>query len=294
MRGLIGLLLLRWLLAADSVPPVYLNHIYIRVPSETIEAITASEFLRETFSGFDVTTTKRGDGSTYTGAYVHGKRTAIEILPIDAKSGRLGIALSVDDVNELAAMARRIADKTGLHPQIKHMTRNVAGRVVPWFDYIVLNPPAPDRLLVTWSMAHDPRYHGERYPDLKPEENGTTREQYQARKYRPDKLFADITAVSFVVPADVIQTTMTDLAAFGWVVRKHRKQHVALGPETKLTFIPAQAPSQYRITLQLRLNRPKLGRRTYKVGESELQFDSGPTAVWTFHLRTPKDLNQIP
>ena len=69
------------------MPPVYLNHVYRVLDTETFRAADASEYLRSEFAPFERRTTKSGDDS-WTGLYFYGESTYFEFLAADPKRDR--------------------------------------------------------------------------------------------------------------------------------------------------------------------------------------------------------------
>src|SRR5687768_10040239 len=66
----------------QQVPRVGLNHVYAVVDDDTAEAIKTSNALKE-FATFEVKTVAPGDGRRWTGRYLVGKQTYLELFALE-------------------------------------------------------------------------------------------------------------------------------------------------------------------------------------------------------------------
>ena len=93
------------------MPPVYLNHVYRVLDTETFRAADASEYLRTEFAPFERRTTKSGDDS-WTGLYFYGESTYFEFLAADPKRdrpvGQSGVAFGIEEAGGSAAVRKAL------------------------------------------------------------------------------------------------------------------------------------------------------------------------------------------
>ncbi len=121
-----------------------------------------------------------------------------------------------------------------------------------------------------------------RVPDLKPEEDGTTREIRYARKYSSGKLLRTITRISLTVNVAEQDRLVQEFASYGYAIREDGTKRIATGPEFELVMTSAPAGSPRNLAISMKLNRAKEGPQILKIGNtSELRFD-GDSAVWYF------------
>ena len=71
----------------ESMDPVYLNHFFLTLDSQTYKEINESSILKDEFAAFEQRTTVRAD-MTYTGIYFYGTRTYFEFFEAGKNSGR--------------------------------------------------------------------------------------------------------------------------------------------------------------------------------------------------------------
>ena len=119
----------------------------------TADEIARSEYLRR-FGRFEVGSTT-ADGETWTGRYLFGRRTYIEIFgPTDIQGpdgavGSTGIGLSTRHRGDLAMLTARIKDADP-SMQIGRTTRKEEDQDIAWFDH--LSPPEATQMLEVWVM----------------------------------------------------------------------------------------------------------------------------------------------
>jgi len=85
--------------AAVAVPPVVVDHFYISLDPQTFKAVQTNKWLKTTFAEVAKSTNSSGD-DTWTGLYVYGVGSYIEIFSADKKfpEGTAGIGFSTTQV----------------------------------------------------------------------------------------------------------------------------------------------------------------------------------------------------
>jgi len=260
----------------------------------TLDDLMASPFLKTDFSAFSKITQQRDGGKwSYTGIYLTGRATYLEFLPGTPKGapptkemsplGTVGFGMWIDQRSQLPMIRDKLLQKTYSHPYIEPEKEFHDGHDITWFDALV--PGFPEEQSVradAWIMGVYPAYLKQRYPDLKPEQDGTDREKQLARYYSANKLFRAITRVTLTVNQAEQDRLALEFAAYGYVIRNDGAKKIASGPEFELEMIPVPADSPRKLVIALKLNRAKQAQEVIKIGNtSELRFQ-GDLAVWYF------------
>ena len=119
---------------------MYFDHLLIVVDQPTYAALMQSPLLQRDFSNFyERSTVTNGGKDRYSGLYVMGRRTSLEIMTPGPESGPRGIlsfGMWIDDRRQLPALLEQIAATTGTALQLKTTTIPADGRDVPWYDSI--------------------------------------------------------------------------------------------------------------------------------------------------------------
>jgi len=142
----------------------------------------------------------------------------------------------------------------------------------------------PDPAHTPWFAVSSiyPGYLTAAYPDLKPEEDGTTREKYNARRYRADVLVQDITASILTSAPAKYPILVAQFRAMGYTLSTAGQITTASGPEVAFYFRVVDSEPPRSIAVHFSLNRTKEGQQVYIFPDSELRFYSDRTAIWTF------------
>jgi Family of unknown function (DUF5829) len=277
----------------QPLPPIYLNHANIVVNATLYEAINQSKFLNAEFSnGGEHTVTGAYSGrAPYTNISVRGKKTYLEIKNADSldekglKRNPILFIMSIDDRTQLAAVGQSF-EREHIHAPIETAMRTFNGHEVKWHDDTDTSKWSDnlDPAHTPWFMvsATYPGYLKEAYPDLRPEEEGTTREKYNARRYKSELLMQDITGFDIDIGADQLAVLMAQFRAMGYALRTEGSVTTANGPELALRWKVVGANTPRAITVHFSLNRTKEGQQVYAFPDSELRFHSDRTASWTF------------
>jgi hypothetical protein len=125
-------------------------------------------------------------------------------------------------------------------------------------------------------------YLKHRYPDLKPEEEGTTREKQYARRYSTEHLLRDFTRVAVTLNKEEEDRLAREFASYGYAIRDEGTAKIATGPEFELDMTSAPQGAPRKLAIWMKLNRAQEGPQDMKIGDtSELKFQGG-SAVWYF------------
>ncbi|WP_436985996.1 DUF5829 family protein [Streptomyces sp. enrichment culture] len=267
---------------------LYYNHAYGVLDRETADAIEHSAYLRN-FANFQVRTTTGSGGQTWTGRYLVGRETYLELFGVgdlpgkDGTLGAGGMGVSAERAGDLATVTARLRAQGGAGPVEFLQTRDFGDGVpVPWFDAVFTTDQYD--LFGAWGMEYRPEYfadpRGNTEPAAHPGDVG--RERYLSDGYR-DHLMRDVTGVRLAVTARDLANTVPLLEAGGFAVRPLPGGGVvAKGGGTTLRFDAVPLDRVGLRQVEMSLNRPVTTRHVERLGTSDLVVGPGPRAVWTF------------
>jgi hypothetical protein len=279
-------------LAQESRPPadrqlLFYNHAYGVLDRETADAIEHSGFLR-TFADFQVRTTTGADGQTWTGRYLLGRETYLELFGVgdlpgqDGTLGAAGTGLSTERAGDLATVTQRLRDQGIAEPVRFRQTRDFGDGVpVPWFDAVFTS--ARYDAFGAWGMEYLPEYFADPRSNTEPASypGDVGRERYLSDGYQ-DRLMRDVTYVRLGVTEADLANTEPLLRAGGFVVRPVAGGVLAVRGGTTLRFdaVPREQAGLRQVGLSL--NRSVEYRHEERIGRSTLVVGPGSRAVWTF------------
>ena len=263
------------------------------VDRETAAAIEKSPFLRS-FANLEVRTTT-GTRATWTGRYLYGKQTYIELFgPGDlslgdspAPIGTWGIAISADVPGGNAALKRAL-EAAGQKAFVEMETRKFGNRTVPWFEALTAVTPYGDsgdlaEDVTIWAMEYVPSYFEVAEAAKEPAEHPgdvVSRERYQPDAYA-NKLMRDVTFAHFDVGAADLARIEPLLRAAGYRIVRSGSDIQAIGRDSTFRFSLIAADGRALREVRFALNRPVSGR-VETIGRSRLSVGPGAAAAWTF------------
>lgn len=264
---------------------LYYNHAWGTLDRATADAVEHSRYLQD-FADFEVRTTTGADGKVWTGRYLRGRETYLEILGPgdvpgkDGEPGSAGLGLSTEhdgDIEKLKARLRAAGEK----PLDFLQTRDFGdGKPVPWFDSLFLI----DRYerFGAWAMEYRDEYMDDPRSKVGPARfpGDVTRERYLPDAYRT-KVMRDITLIRLAVTSSDLADTVPLLRAGGFSLRTEPGSVVATRGGTTMRFdeVPEGQTGLKRV--EFALNRP-VAKHVEKLGASTLVAGPGKRAVWTF------------
>ncbi|WP_406172272.1 DUF5829 family protein [Streptomyces canus] len=267
---------------------LFYNHSYGVLDRETADAIEHSDYLRD-FANFQVRTTTGTGGQTWTGRYLMGRQTYLELFGVgdiagpDGTLGSGGLGLSTERDGDLATVTERLKSEGVADPVEFLQTRDFGDGVpVPWFDALLttLEYDAFD----AWAMEYRPEYFADPRGNTEPASfpGDVGRERYLSDDYRTH-LMRDVTYVRFAVTEGDLADTVPLLRAGGFAVKNVPGGGVvAEGGGTTIRFdaVPREQAGLQRV--EMSLNRPVKDRHVEQIGHSTLTVGPGSRAVWTF------------
>jgi hypothetical protein len=266
---------------------LYYNHAYGVLDRETADAIEGSAYLRE-FANFELRTTTGADGHTWTGRYLLGRETYLELFAAgdlpgqDARAGSGGMGLSTERADDLATVLARLRELGVTDPVEFGQTRDFGDGVpVPWFDSVFTT--ARYDAFGAWGMEYRPEYFADPRSDTEPPAHprDVGRERYLSDDYRGHRM-RDVTGIHLAVTARDLANTLPLLRAGNLTVRHRPDGVVAHDGSTTIRFetVPHDRTGLRRV--EMSLNRPAGHRHEERIGRSTLVVGPSARAVWTF------------
>ncbi|MGZ3146622.1 DUF5829 family protein [Lentzea chajnantorensis] len=264
---------------------LFYNHAWGTYDRVTADAVEHSAYLRA-FADFEVRTTTGAGGEVWTGRYLRGRETYLEIFGVgdvpgqDGLLGSAGLGLSTEHDGDITAVRSRLA-ASGVPPFEFVQTRDFGDHVpVPWFD-AVLGFEQYDRF-GAWAMEYRDEYfadpRGQTQPARYPGDVG--RERYLPDNYR-DRLMRDITFVRLAVTERDFASTVPLLRAGGFKLKADAGGVTASRGGTTMRFDKVRMGQTGLKRIEFALNRG-VARHEERIGNSTLVVGPGRHAVWTF------------
>lgn len=268
---------------------MFYNHSYGVLDRETADAIEHSDYLRD-FANFQVRTTTGTGGQTWTGRYLMGRETYLELFGVgdisgpDGTLGSGGLGLSTERDGDLATVTERLKSEGVTDPVEFLQTKDFGDGVpVPWFDALLTTTEYD--AFNAWAMEYRPEYFADPRGNTEPASfpGDVGRERYLSDDYRTH-LMRDVTYVHFAVTEGDLADTVPLLRA-AWVRRQERagrwRRRDGGRHHDQVRRRPARTGrvAAGRDVAQL---LPVKDRHVEQLGHSTLTVGPGSRAVWTF------------
>src|SRR5271169_5714880 len=140
--GAAGAALLLLLIAAAASaapsagrPEVSLNHLSVVLDAATVRDLAANAFLKDTFATVFQKANVSNDGKRWTGTYLYGQRTYLEVYeagPAQGEPGSSGIALAVEHPGDVTKLVLPLADAGAEATVVLRTAQGPSGAQVPW------------------------------------------------------------------------------------------------------------------------------------------------------------------
>jgi hypothetical protein len=264
---------------------LYYNHAWGTFDRATADAVEHSAYIRE-FADFEVRTTTGADGAVWTGRYLRGRETYLEIFGIgdvggqDGELGAAGLGLSTERDGDIEKVTARLRD-AGVTPIEFLQTRDFGDhQPVPWFDALFIIEQY-DRF-GAWAMEYRDEYFADPRSKTGPAQfpGDVTRERYLPELYK-DKLMRNISLVRIAVTARDLASTMPLLRAGGFALKTEPGGVVASKGGTTIRFDEVAMGQTGLKRVEFELNCA-VRRHVEQLGNSTLVVGPGKRAVWTF------------
>jgi hypothetical protein len=267
---------------------LFYNHASGVVDRETADAVAESVYLRK-FADLVVRTTTGAGGVSWTGRYLMGRETYLELFGVGDQAGQAGtlgttaLGVSTEYDGDLATVAERLKAQGIANPIEVMQSRDFGDGVpVPWFDATLVTQQYDS--FVSWAMEYRPEYFADPRGGTEPPDHpgDVGRERYLPDGYR-DRMMRDITGVRLAVTQGDLAGTVPLLRAGGFVIQPAPGGGVVAlrGGTTICLEVAPRARAGLR-QVEFSLNEPVVYRHEERIGRSTLVVGPGLRAVWTF------------
>jgi hypothetical protein len=274
-------------MVSEALPPVYLNHVFVVLDHDSYRAMTESAFVRDEFAVFEQKTVSADEGESWTGTYLIGANTYLELFSPSgvegASVGSAGVAFGVEQPGSIVSVHERLqASCSGVPDQgLRHWTDGQ--QTVPWFHYVDMPHEGSEEPFGAWVMEYHPAIFQHRSIPL-PATGLLSREAYLRERFsaQPSRLLKDIVGVTLALGNDLAERVGAMLRALGYEEARNDDLVVYEGPDVRVCVATAQAESPYRIRALSFSLRRRVDRSVVRLGaESELKLHND-TAEWRF------------
>ena len=268
-----------------STAPAF-SHCFLVVDSTTFHAIEASPFLKDSFAFTSTITSSVNAGKqTYSGLYLFGRQTYLEIFIQDKKQplGACGIGFQVERPGALQSLS------DSLHKQFNFSFSPRTRKGSDGLEYIYAyksdiygNEQDTGQLFSSWIMEFDTTYMKSRFSQKHP--NDITRETFQQRRYKKDLYVKDVTKITVHLPRKDEQYFVNIAKALGYNIRRRRSSTLVSNNDFTMVIMRATNKNKGIGKIEVRLNKPKTRQTKYLFGNAILQFKDNE-ATWLFNYR---------
>lgn len=278
--------------AAPSAPAplLYFNHAYGVFDRETADAIEHSDYLRE-FANFQVRTTTGSGGETWTGRYLMGRETYLELFGIgdvpgkDGELGAGGMGVSTENQGDLPKVVQRLRDLGVANPVQVQQTRDFGDGVpVPWFDAVFTTGDYDT--FGAWGMEYSPAYFADPRSKTEPPSHpgDVGRERYLSDDYQ-NHLMRDVASIRLAMTQRDLDSTVPLLRAGGMTVTPVPGGVLATGSGTAIRLDAVPLGKTGMEEADFVLNCAAAHPHVERIGHSTLVVGPGTHARWTFDPR---------
>lgn len=282
------------ILSCDSInranpnhPLVYLNHIYVTVDSSTYSDICNSDYIKKKFANIKTKTIKADSNDSWTGTYIYGQNTYIEIFNSgnEINRGQSGIAFGTEICGGVDSLFKSLTDsgKKFIKKDLRHL-RTETGEI-PWFYQLYSTKEDSNSILSSWLMEYLIEYVKYKYPDIDPETINITRELYIHNSYKKDLLFKDIIEVEFALDEFDYKELHQELILYGYKIERMGKKLIGEGPNINIIIIDKTKEKsgicRIKFSLNENINRDKT---IYFGNKAKLILRTDKTAEWHFNM----------
>ena len=231
-------------------------------------------------------TTESGQGDSWTGLYLGGYSTNIEILSPSGWVGSLGntgLAIGLNRVGDTAQLNNRFQQLTGNEASLFTRTRMMGDQQIDWFEAampsaVTSDTPPP---FVLWSMEYYPSYFEAdttKVAGQGPDDISDVR--YYANHYDENKLLCDIEKLIFDITQEQKESVASFLSAAGYEVVTANSQIVARQGEEEIVFNLTDTNGLREMVFSL--NQEMEEPIVEHLGNSALTVGPGTQGNWTF------------
>jgi len=269
--------------------PVYFNHAMVVVDPQTYAAITSAPFIAERLGVAERrATTVDGGAEAFSGFYVYGRSTYLELMAAGEKfvgqapAGSAALGMWIDHREALPGFVAPLSRGLGAPMALRTRTRRIGSTDIDWFQYTdwadpKLSPDSSD----TWLMAPFADYQARLHPDRPPPAEPLTRAANNALRYDPKRLFRDIVAIRMSARPEEVRRLTAEFRAYGERVSRRGRTVRVVTPDCVIVLTEIRPGEPYRVSFDIALNPGPHPRAPMRIGRSTLSFGKR-VAHWRF------------
>ncbi len=272
-----------------SQVPVFLNHFFTVLDTETYQAIKASGFMANEFAPNEYRRTVRGDRS-YAGIYFYGTNTYFEFFDAANRGpdslGFSMLAFGVDQPGKLRSLQSALADTYPLTG--RKISRNYNDTQIAWFDQASPSTAKDATLLGygAWIMEYDPTFLSVWNPGAS-NAKGISRSAILARYAAvlddapDDPCLEDVVGLTFALDPESLQDAVDLSRALGCKEQGIDNAYKFTSTDFVLRLQPVAEDGRGVREITMRVRKSPV-RKKYQFGKSTLVFSDDNLARWTF------------
>ncbi len=266
---------------------VFLNHVYVVVDSSTYEEIAHSKFIIHEFADFIQATSSTDDDESWTGTYLSGEKTYLEILNAsqrhNSNASFCGLGFCTENEGDIENLKLLMRDKVDCNVDVVLKKRKSADTIFPWFKKIVCEKFKQNYVMDSWILEYDKNYLKNMLPDAPASDWGITRKHYNKRYFDDSRYLKDITGVTLALDRKNYDALVQKFQIFGYSVIKDGVRTLCKGQGITYEIIPAALGQIGVQKIKFSLIKPKQEDKLYSFGkDSKLIFYDNLTAEWIF------------
>jgi Family of unknown function (DUF5829) len=267
--------------APSGRPEVVLNHLSVVLDAATAHDVAANAFLKDSFASVSQKANVSNDGKHWTGTYVYGERTYLEMYeagPAQGEPGSSGVALGVEHVGDVSRLVVPLADAGAEATVVLRTVQGPSGAQVPWFYQLrAFYRSDPPSNTTRWVME----YQKDFLRTVEPGKDGISRAQLAARFQQKNRLVKEVVGATLALSEREMERFVKELEVYGWTVRSEGARRTATGGGTTLTLIPSTPSVKGLTAVRFQLVRKGVPPQTVHFGPtSVLSVTSDGTADW--------------
>lgn len=268
----------------NRLATAYPSHISLAVDDKTFAGLQASNFLLNEFAGTKVKSMTVDGGESWTGVYIYGRNSYLEIYPEEEgfPAGSCSIALEVSRKGDLKKIREKLEEIWGTSlGKIELRSKVTDDHETPWFHYLDLYDFVGSDVLAPWLLEWDPeeikRYFKKPISALVDDQG----KRYDDPSFNAERIFENFIEINAALKRSELDAWSRFLSALGF--KRSEKGKTVRFIRSDLTFNFSIDSKTDKIELKLSLVREYTGKEEYNFGDTlKLKFKGDKTASLFF------------
>ncbi len=267
----------------NNLIATYFSHCFLVLDTNTFRAIETSSFLRDSFAFAPIiTSTVNGGKQSYTGLYLFGCQTYLEMFKSEKKQpvGACGIGLQVEKPGGLKILVDSF--KKYLNLSYDSRSRKANDGIEYLYAYktdLYGNEKNMEQLFSSWIMEFDTSFMRSKFT-LK-YHNDITRETFQQNRFRKDLYLKDVKKLIVYLPETDKQSFINIASRMHAIIIRNHRGIIISYDNFEMEIRKASKTKKGIRSIEMSLNRQKKGQMDYHFAKSSLHFKKN-LAIWHF------------